>query len=111
MKDRLHAGGNANMPSFASIESASGISADQIEEMEEYVRKALDQDTGTITAYRVLHMYLERLSVDFQVPTPFCITLFSYGHLQTKHSSQYLSAGLSQGLPEIDSWVAEDVDD
>ena len=55
------------MPSFASIESASGISADQIEEMEEYVRKALDQDTGTITAYRVLHMYLERLSVDFQV--------------------------------------------
>ena len=55
------------MPSFATIESVSGMEAASIKEMENYVSNALDQDTGTITAFRVLHMYLERLSVDFQV--------------------------------------------
>lgn len=55
------------MPSISSIETASGLTSGQIEQMEEYVCKALAQDTGTITAFRVLHMYLERLSVDFQV--------------------------------------------
>ena len=59
------------LPSDAVIESATGCRADQVKEMQDNVTTALDHDTGAISAVRVLHLYLERLLINFEVPFPF----------------------------------------
>ena len=62
----FHAGASEHAPSDATVESVVGCSASQVAEMQESVRSALEGDTGAISAARVLHLYLERLSIDFQ---------------------------------------------
>jgi len=57
-------------PTEAMIESATGCTASQVAEMQENVSTALDHDTGAISAVRVLHLYLERLLINFEVPPP-----------------------------------------
>lgn len=56
------------MPSDAVIETATGCRADQVKEMQDNVSTALDHDTGAISAVRVLHLYLERLLINSEVP-------------------------------------------
>ena len=60
------AGASEHAPSDATVESVVGCSASQVAEMQDSVRSALEGDTGAISAARVLHLYLERLSIDFQ---------------------------------------------
>lgn len=55
------------LPVDSVIESATGCRAEQVKEMQENVATALDHDTGAISAVRVLHLYLERLLVNFEV--------------------------------------------
>ena len=55
------------LPSDAVIEQVTGCRADQVKEMQDNVTTALDHDTGAISAVRVLHLYLERLLINFEV--------------------------------------------
>ena len=64
------------MPSDATIESVVGCSAAQVAEMQESLHTALDGDTGGISPFRVLHLYFESLSIDFQVSSSIA-SLFS----------------------------------
>ena len=63
------AGQNVTLPSDAVIEQVTGCRADQVKEMQDNVTTALDHDTGAISAVRVLHLYLERLLINFEVCT------------------------------------------
>lgn len=55
------------LPSDAVIEQVTGCRAEQVKEMQDNVTTALDHDTGAISAVRVLHLYLERLLINFEV--------------------------------------------
>lgn len=64
---RWAAGARDRVPSEATIESVVGCSATQVAEMQESLQTALDGDTGGISPFRVLNLYFECLSIDFQV--------------------------------------------
>ena len=53
-----------------SLEAAAreaGVESHAVAGMQERLRAALAGDTGAISATRILHLYLERLGVDFKV--------------------------------------------
>ena len=54
----------------AALEAAAreaSVEVHAIANMQERLRAALGGDTGAISATRILHLYLERLGVDFKV--------------------------------------------
>lgn len=63
------AGATEHLQLESAAESVVGCSAAQLAELQDNVFNVLDRDKSAISAYRVLHLYLERLGVDFQVQT------------------------------------------
>ena len=94
------AGASEHAPSDATVESVVGCSASQVAEMQESVRSALEGDTGAISAARVLHLYLERLSIDFQAcPSSFVVLSPSQQPQLSKPRSQQKASASSWCLP------------
>lgn len=58
------------LPSDDLLEEVSGCAAASVKETKQELVTALHQDTGAISALRILHLYLERLGCDFQVQHP-----------------------------------------
>lgn len=61
------------LPPDDLLEEVSDCAAASVKETKQELVAALHQDTGAISSLRILHLYLERLGCDFQVPLFFLL--------------------------------------